>query len=295
MQIISSIKCRFLDLAASGFYYFLYRKNHRKYCVLGNRQVGIGNRLIALANMYSWAGKEDITLAWSLDDWVPVPFDDLFEMSDAPGFEVCCANRHWWSRQLSIPEMPMGATEFWQLWVPPAWREGLMSFRPNDRALFCRYNEMPQWAREIYTPFFSQLKPSLAVKKRIDSCVLPDDVIRVQVRNSLRKNDCSLVSHIERYIEAMKKYPPSQIFFISCLEKEYSDVLRREFHGRIIELPGKNYHSLVDAVADMWILGGGHELICQWGSTFSEVAWWWRGCKAKVTTLPYEYRQCSLL
>ena len=48
---------------------------------------------------------------------------------------------------------------------------------------------------------------------------------------------------------------------------------------------------MVDAVADMWILGHGREMIASPGSTFSEVAWWWSGARMKVKQLASEYNQ----
>lgn len=288
-RFLISVRERVVRIALSLYYVFLYKKNHRKYVVIGNKQVGIGNRIIDLANIYTWAGKENITLEWTLDEWVGTPFDELFVMSDAPGFKSVSKPRHWWSRQINVPSLPEGRAPFWQLWAPPAWDQGGPTGKSGGR-LFMAYNDTPQWAIDLYGEFFKQLKPSQAVQKRIDSISLPDDVVCVMIRNSRRKGDSAGVSKPEKFFAAMRACGKAK-FFVSCMDKEMSDLVRSEFPGQILELPDKNYVSLVDATADMWLLGQGKELIVQNGSTFAEVGWWWRGCKAKVTKIMKDYVQ----
>ena len=51
---------------------------------------------------------------------------------------------------------------------------------------------------------------------------------------------------------------------------------------------------MIDAVADMWLLGRGREMIASPGSTFSEVAWWWSGARIPVKHLSPEYNQRTM-
>lgn len=272
--------------AARAWYYGKYRRSHRKYVVIGNKQVGLGNRLIALANTYTWCGNDNISLVWKLDHWVTEPFERLFKLNEVPGFHVISPKRRFWSRAVFIPAPPEGNTLFWQFWAPPGLRKDL----PNGK-LFCAYNETPLWARELYGKFFASLQPSDEVRQRIDSCPIPDDVVCVQFRHSHGKGDTAGVAKLEKMYALMDAYGPEQRFFISCMEEDVSRDVHARYEGRVLELPNKRYRSMVDAVADMWLLGGGRELICQNGSTFPEVAWWWRGCKAKVTKVIRDYYQ----
>lgn len=288
ISLLRRIKEWVFDYAVSVYYFRDARKQNRKYVVLGNPHFGIGNRLICLANTYAWYGKKNISLVWAMDSWVPMPFENLFKMTDAPGFKVTSCWRRRWSRFLQIPELVEGATRWWQLWVPPSLSEEL----PQGN-LFCLYNDIPQWARKIYSGFFNQLQPADLVRQRIAECVIRDDVIRVQIRNSTDKSDAAGVASVGTFIKTLKAFPQSQRFYISCMNTDVYCEVEKELPGRVCQLPGKNYSSMVDAVADMWILGGGEKMICQRGSTFAEIAWWWRGCKSDVVAINREYFQAG--
>lgn len=286
IRVLRKIKARIYDFVVSVYYFHDARRRNRKYVVLGNPTVGIGNRLIALANTYSWYGKEDISLVWAMDRWVPEPFERLFVMTDAPGFEVVSHKRNRWSRYLQIPEVVQRTSTWWQFWAPPALMEPL----PNKQLRYlCA--DSPEWFRVIYKDFFKQLEPSLAVRNRIAECTLPEDVICVQIRNTIGKGDIAKVASPATFVKIMRQYDKSQKFFISCIEPSISEMIHKEFGGQVIELPRKNYGSMVDAVADMWLLGHSHTLIAQKPSSFSEVAYWWGGGKAKMIIVDYEYQQ----
>lgn len=286
MRALRGIKERVYDFVVSVYYFRDARRRNRKYVVLGNPHVGICNRLIALANTYSWFGKENISLVWAMDSWVPTPFEELFEMTDAPGFEVESHQRNRWSRYLQIPMFTHPEPKWWNLWAPAQMVENL-----PEKNLRCLYNQTPMWACELFKDFFSQLKPSKKVADRIAACNLPEDVVCVQIRNTKGQGDIALVAPPERFIAKMRSYGPTQRFFVSCMNAEVSALVHAEFGDRAMELPNKNYKSMVDAVADLWLLGAGRELICQFPSSFGEIAWWWHGGTAQATALGYEYRQ----
>ena len=165
--------------------------------------------------------------------------------------------------------------------------------------MFCLYNDTPQWAIEKYGAFFCQLKPGDAVARRISECELPADVVCVQARNSHGAMDFANVASLENLMAYMRRFGREQKFFISCMEKEVSARLHVEFGGQIIELPGKNSRSMIDAVADMYLLSRGKEIVCTKGSTFAEVAWWLSVCNglcpAKVTALSADYKQNGIV
>lgn len=286
IKFVRDFKERIYDFIVSVHYFYDARRRNRKYVVMGNPHVGICNRLIALANTYSWFGKANISLVWAMDGWVPTPFEDLFEMTDAPGFEVKSHKRNRWSRYLQIPMFTHPDPKWWNLWAPAQMVEDL-----PEKNLRCLYNQTPRWAQELFKGFFAQLKPSKKVAERIGACKLPEDIVCVQIRNTKGQRDSALVAPPERFFEKMRSYGPDQKFFVSCMNAEVSALVHAEFGNRAVELPNKNYKSMVDAVADLWFLGSGKELICQFPSTFGEVAWWWHGGKAAVTSMNFEYRQ----
>ena len=274
------------DYFVRMYYAFMAIKTGRKYVALGESHVGIGNRLIALANTYAWHSPENISVVWCLDDWVPVGFEELFIMSNAPGFEVTSCKREKWSRFVQVPGLVFKTTKWWQFWVPPAFAADL-----DKGNIFCLYNDTPDWAKQIYGEFFKQLKPSEKVLGRIRTVQIPEDVICVQIRNSNVKTDAAGVASVETFINVMKEYGQEQKFYLSCMNTEVSEIVKRHFGDRVLELPNKDYTSMIDAVADMWLLGGGKKLICQRGSSFAEVGWWWRGRQASVRAIKAEYVQ----
>ena len=78
------------------------------------------------------------------------------------------------------------------------------------------------------------------------------------------------------------------------MKPEIAALFHSRYGDRLVELPRKNYSSMIDAVADMYLLGECEELVCSPNSSFSEVAYWWglgRGHDAKVHMLNVEYRQ----
>ena len=75
------------------------------------------------------------------------------------------------------------------------------------------------------------------------------------------------------------------------MTREVSKLFHERFGDRVVELENKDYSSMIDAVADMWILGHCPEMIVSPESTFSEVAWWWGGCQSHVTMVKAEYNQ----
>ena len=94
----------------------------------------------------------------------------------------------------------------------------------------------------------------------------------MQIRNTGIKADAKDVSSIETICAAMEREAPDTLFFISAMNDEIASLFKARFKGRVIELPNKCYSSMVDAVADMWLLGHSAKMIVSPGSTFSEVA-----------------------
>ena len=259
----------------------------QRYCHCMNWHVGMGNRLITLMNQYVWCGKENIHLCWGLDDWITAPFDALFEMTDAPNFRASSNPITIWSRAILLPYPRGHKSVSWRFYVP----EDRINVESSSRWIDCMYQGTPQWAIEKYGHFFEQLMPSAKVLARIDSCPIPKDTVCVQIRNSHRVGDYANVSTIGAIISTMRRYDEKQCFFISAIEPDYFEEVVRAFPGRTIGLPNKDYSSIVDTVAEMWLLGQGKELICMGGSTFTEISWWWGGRRSQVICLSKDYQQ----
>ena len=156
----------------------------------------------------------------------------------------------------------------------------------------CRFNDIDEACKRYYIPFFDALKPSRKVSDRIRE--FGDGIERlvgVQIRNTNLSVDQKDVASLETVMSAMDDFDVSTEFFVSAMNSEIQDIFRRRYESRVHFLPRKDCSSMVDAVADMWLLGHCREMIASPGSTFSEVAWWWGGAEIHVRQLKAEYNQ----
>jgi hypothetical protein len=89
------------------------------------------------------------------------------------------------------------------------------------------------------------------------------------------------------FFQAMDRYPPETRFFVSAHLPETITTLQQRYPGRILFQANKDYHEptakrIADAVVDLLCLARGTELIGSWGSTFTEMAWWFGHCRQNV-------------
>lgn len=160
-----------------------------------------------------------------------------------------------------------------------------------------QFDKTEQRWQDFFVPFFKVLKPSEKVRARIDEVRIDPGMVAVQIRNSNIKEDTAGVATLDHIIEAMERYPADTRFFISAMTPEVAERFHNHFSSRVVEMPNKQYKSMVDAVADMYLLGECEELVCSPNSSFSEAAWWWglgRGNKMKAKMLSVDYNQANL-
>lgn len=263
---------------------------------------GLGNRVKGIANFYQ-LGYRKFTLIWNTKSWVTDSFNHLFILKGCIIHEVTSNEKKYvLCTKILRRFLPLGVVKeecpFWSFILPRRFHyENLKhkwSFSNKETySIDFKFNEIPEDIRNLYRPFFSALYPSSLVKERICSVELPSNIVGVQIRNTGIKADAKDVSSLQTIYAAMERESSDTLFFISAMNDEIASLFKARFQGRIIELPNKDYSSMVDAVADMWLLGHCAKMIASPGSTFSEVAWWWGGAKIPVDHLKSEYNQAS--
>ena len=261
------------------------KKNPRKseFIIL---EGGIGNRLKALFSFLRLChvpGKK-VFIYWKKEGTsVNNDFHELFD------FNVCSLKEiseytyvfqpllTGWRLLLKKGEL----SEFFEQTYP---RE---SDNPSLPTIDFEYNRIPQNIRDLYLPYFEQLKPSLSVISRMKQIQMPKKYVAVHIRLSKEWAFWNRGGYeqIPLFIKEMKKYPKDTVFFLASFDFYVSETIKKAFPGRIIELPDKNLESSIDAVAELYLLSKGTELIATYGSTFSEVAWWLSGCSQKVNVV----------
>lgn len=238
---------------------------------------GLGNRIKCIVSNLRYYKPKHLNLYWQDTDWVSAKFFDLFKIVGP--LSVSEFNDINLIRIASYPEPLNPYNGGVDLLVAQNEFKN-KKYRPIDG----EYNNIPPEIIKKYRPWFSLFKPSDKVQARINEVSLPQNAVAVQVRNAPDwQNYFGGNEPSEVFFELMDKYPKNTIFYLSAMSKEAAEPFYQRYGHRIVELPNKDYHSMVDATADMFILGSTKEAIYSIGSTFSEVGWWLGGAKAKVT------------
>lgn len=261
--------------------------SRRKAILFNGRFVGIGNRLKAIASFHRLHGLTDTHIYWCLDEWVDQSLTSVLDLR-ALGrvFEHCLKPVRLLPAFYAYPEIPHADTRGpWRLAVDddlPASFDHTENGTTYPMIDFGFHSIPPQYILS-YLDFFRHIRPSPLVDARMRDVTLDGDDIGVHVRIPANPKDRSLVSPLDHFIDAMRAAPGRGRFFVSAHSVDVSSALKRIFPGRILELPTKQYDSLIDSTADLFMLSKAHSLIASSGSTFSEVAWWLGGAQQPVT------------
>lgn len=229
---------------------------------------GLGNRIKPIIASLYYDNPASIAVFWPVRGWVSAKFSDLFsfhydgkfaEYSDTS--EVDFETASWIDEPSHI------------LKLKQRFRSGSIDFR---------YNGIDANIVRDYAGLFAKLAPSAAVADRAKQVSLPDKYVCVHVRNNADWAAFGRNEDIDKFIDMMKVYPLDTMFYLSAMNKETAGYMRAAFPDRIIELPNKDYHSMIDAATDLFLLGTADDAIYSYGSTFCEVAWWLGGAKSHV-------------
>ncbi len=230
--------------------------------------------------------KEPVHMYWPVKGMTKTPFFSLFSfdlfhiiehnepfVSEPEREELNIGKKRVWRLDVKAGEVPVGFTRAYP-----------KTKTDNPECIDLEYNRIPEAVKEAYRKYFCALKPSKIVQKRIDQLSLPEHYVGVHIRlnEEWRQWNRSNGSGVKQFVRRMKKYSKDTLFFLASCDEEVAEKIKREFPGRILELPQKDYIGDVDAIADLYLLAGGDSLIATFGSSFSEVAWWLGGAVADV-------------
>ncbi len=262
--------------------------NNKQYISFGT-SAGICNRIKRLASALRFEVDKTrpLDFYWSISDLCNHSFKELFIYEPYDVNEITCKVK------VELDDAhDVGHNNGWRLVikdgeVPSGFTKAFKKDADDKEYIDFEYNRIPRNVLDAYLPFFSNLKPSAEVYKRIKSVNIPDNAVSVHVRQGrfwteYNRGDNDSVKH---YIDVMKEYSEDIVFFLAAANEVVAERIKKEFPNRIIELPNKDFDDAIDAVAELYLLGSTGELIATYGSTFSEVAWWLGGCKQKVTVI----------
>lgn len=258
----------------------------RQYISFGP-QAGIANRIKRLFTGLRLKAiqNEEIEMYWSLSELVTESFWDLFEFDTEFTLKQIIVDK----KVILDDVMDIGENNVFRLLVPDiklpeGFTKAYAKDEPDMEYIDFEYERIPSNVRKLYLPYFSKLKPSDKVSQRIQKINLPNNYISVHVRLNAqwKQFDRGKDNDLKKYEEAMKRYPSDTVFFLASCDAAVAEYFKERFKERIIELPDKDYIGSIDAVADLYLLSKGKEMIGSYGSTFTEMAWWLSGCLQKV-------------
>ncbi len=271
---------------------FIYDKNTQTLNIhVSANGHGIGNRLKKLFSYMRYYTPKTVNLYWPDEGWVTAKFDDLFKFDypvnlivfnhvrEVPNNRRFCLAPL--ERNRKIVDVLYQYIKDYRLLVA---KTDFIDTKPFN--VDAKFNIIPENIVEIYANYFKHITPSKKVLKRLKDININDNVVTIQVRtNEDWQNYFGGVHELDAFYEKMNKYPDDTIFYLSAMSKEVASEFYKRFPNRIIELPNKDYHSMIDATADMFILGSTKETLCSFESTFCEVGWYLNGAKSKVTVI----------
>lgn len=170
----------------------------------------------------------------------------------------------------------------------------------NLKTIDFLYEKVPQYFIDKYVPVFRRLKlkPDLQeVVNKITENWDKENMVGINIRSWLppiENGSRSVWVDFEGFEREIQKLEPNQRFFFSSDNLQFNEYYKSKYPNQIITLPRKvgviandgfydDVQQTKEAFLEMYLLSQcKKKIVCSFGSTFSEVAWWMGGCKAKV-------------
>jgi hypothetical protein len=249
-----------------------------KICAEINPGMGLSNRIRLLVSAMRIAKKsgKPYCLYWPVSEKVPCQFGDLFEMP------------------VQLTDSPQGNMlhSSWRLWVdeaevPENWAKAYPSDDVKGRAIDFEFDRIPQAIREKYLAQFARLHPRVELVWRADVHAAKP-LVGVHVRDGIDWDKWGRTVALENFLAVLDRYPPRAKFYLSAHRLSTVKKIVSRYPGRVVYQENKVYSGpsvkrMQDALVDMLCLARCTELVGTYASTFTEMAWWFSGCRQKVT------------
>jgi hypothetical protein len=156
------------------------------------------------------------------------------------------------------------------------------------------FERIPFSIRHDYLSYVDRLIPSRYVREQVNtfSKAFDDRTISLSIRSwpeeDIRRENLFRIENVYRVIDTYN----TANFFVSSDADWIVNMLIRKYGQRILSFPKrkagrgrKSRTGMQDILVDLLLLSRNKHLVASYFSTFSELAWWFGGCKAKVEIL----------
>ncbi len=256
---------------------------------------GIASRIKCLISLWRLSDKFDAKLYvyWKRNNVCGAEFNQLFENKfhliskgelETLSKEDCIISETW--RLLTFPDE-----------IPDNFAEVYPTKRGNN--IDFEFNKIPIYVRENILFYINRLKPIKVISSIVDKFTEKYDVsnlIGVHIRRGDfldGKDGLGKVSPTAKFIEKIHEVlwiNPSSRFFLCTDCQQTEDKLKNEFGDKIIIYPKKSLDrasilAIQQGLVDLLLLSKTKHIIGTYFSTFTELAWWFGGCKAKINMI----------
>jgi hypothetical protein len=174
--------------------------------------------------------------------------------------------------------------------------QNILSAR-KGQSIDYEYDRVPLNLREEILIYLKKLKPLKKLQKKIDEFNYKNkiwDCVGVHIRRgdfvSQKKDWKGRFSGDEKFIKKMReilKKTPKQRFFLCTDSLETENKFKELFGKRIINFKKTNFDranvlAVQEGLIDLMLLSKTKHILGTYGSTYTETAWWFGGCKAKM-------------
>ncbi len=166
--------------------------------------------------------------------------------------------------------------------------------RPDGKNIDGEYDRIPEEVRKKYLKHISTLKVNKDILHEVDvfSKKFDNNTISVQIRSWNDDDYKKNFFDINDFYQVMDSMSEETTFFLTADVPDVVDMFIDRYGDRIIVRPTNvdigtrdNKQGIIDAMIDLLLLSKNKILIGTYISTFTEVAWWYSGCKSKVIIL----------
>jgi hypothetical protein len=172
------------------------------------------------------------------------------------------------------------------------------STRADARHIDMEYGRIPEYFRHVYGPLFERMNVRPEITRQVDEWArnnLDDNVIGVQVRtwrDYAHRHNKYYKPAVKRLARLMHDVEPDARFLVVSDSDEVVRNLQQQYgENRVLHYPRRTVRSaswqsvdgITEDLMDMLLLSRTRRLFASYLSTFSEVAWWLGGAKARVS------------